>query len=109
MTKEADVGDEKQVEKRKTKKKLAREREIEGFRQVLDTYVGREFIWRAIAECGIYRAPPTHPQETFRAIGQQDIGRWLQTEVFTADGDAYKLMWEEAEERERELERKDNG
>lgn len=104
-----DVSDAKQVAKSKSKTELAREREIEGFRQVLATYIGREFVWRTIAECGIYRAPPTHPQETFRAVGQQDIGRWIQTEVFTADGDAYKLMWKEAEERKRLAEREDDG
>ena len=60
-----------------------------------------------ISSCGIYDAPPTHPQDTFRAVGRQDVGRWLIREVFTSDPSAYILMWQESEDRK--LEGADDG
>lgn len=97
--KQRDVGDEEQVKLDEAKAELASEREVDDFRRVLATSEGRAIIWRMLAYCGLYDDPPTHPQDTFRAIGRQDVGRWLIKEVFTSDPSAYKLMWQEAEER----------
>ena len=102
-----DVGDEEQVERRKLLNELAREREVAELKEVLSTFGGRAVVWRILATCKIYEAPPTHPQDTFRHIGRQDVGRELQKELFTCDFGAYMLMWKEAEERRIERERED--
>lgn len=99
-----DVGDEEQVRKQKTKTQIAREREIHELKEILGTYGGRAFVWRSLVQC---KSVPgmdfigTHPQGTFRELGQQDHGRWLTNEVFTSDSEAYSLMWQEAEERKK--------
>lgn len=104
MSKNVDLGDEAQVKEREEKVKIARDRETEELREVLATCSGRAILWRVIALCGIYDAPPTHPQETFRHVGRQDVGRELQRIIFTSDFDAYMVMWQEAEERRLEEE-----
>lgn len=95
-----DVGNENHVKERKTVLELKREREVEELKQILDTYGGRALIWRVLSRCGIYRSPVTHPQETFRQMGHQDIGRWLLEEVFTSDKNAYTVIRQEGEERD---------
>ena len=97
-----DVGDEKQVRQRRTKAQIAREREIYELQDILGTVGGRAFIWRLLEQCGMYRAPETHPQGAFVDIGQQNIGRWCTNEVFTSNPDAYTLMWREAQERDKD-------
>ena len=100
--KQRDVGDEAQVERDQAKAELAYERNVDDFRRVLATQEGRAIIWRMLSYCDLNSDPPTHPQDTFRFVGRQDVGRWLIKEVFTSDPGAYKLMWQEAEERELE-------
>lgn len=102
-----DVGSESQVKRRKLSAKLSREREIAEMKEILVTLGGRAVMWRILAICKIYDAPPTHPQDTFRHIGRQDVGRELQKELFTCDFGAYMLMWQEAEERRVDGEKKD--
>ncbi len=103
-----DVGDEAQVKLSKDKAELAYERDIDHFRRVLETTEGRAIIWRMLSYCDLNSDPPTHPQDTFRFVGRQDVGRWLIKEVFTSDPGAYKLMWQEAEDRQK-LEGVDDG
>ncbi len=98
----ADVGDEKQVAKGRTKSKIARDQEIIETKELLDTYGGRSFIWRLLEQCGMRQEITIHPQAAFAGIGRQHIGRWVENEVFTSDPDAYTLMWREAQEREKD-------
>ncbi len=98
--KSLDVGDEEQVQDNKDKMGLAREREVEEFKAILQTREGRAFVWRVLCRCGVYCTPVIHELETFVAIGKQDLGHWLIIEVFTSDPKAYTMMRQEAEERD---------
>ncbi len=107
MTKKPlDVGDEKQVEELRTKADLAREREVGEFRIILETEAGRAFIWRILEYCNFLSRPATDPNggfETFRQLGHGDVGQWLLNEVFTSDIGAFTLMWNEDQERKKDV------
>lgn len=68
----------------------------------------RYFYWLLLSQCQLHRSPMTHPQESFRQIGHQDIGRWAEEKLFTANSDAYTLMLKEAQIREAEVEIREN-
>lgn len=92
---EYDSGDEAQVKGRKTKAQLRREREIEELRAILATHGGRAFIWRLLAQCGVYRQSFTGNSTTFFNEGKRDIGVWLIGELEACDPKAYaKLILE---------------
>ena len=78
-------------------------------RRTLATAHGRAVVWYVLSLAGVYRAPVTHPQETFREVGRQDVGRELIASVFAADGRKYHVMRQEAEDRARELRRSVEG
>lgn len=95
-----DVGDARQVDAAKTKVQIAREREIQELKEILETYGGRAFVWRILAECGLQRGVPMVTNEAFRDIGKKDVGQWLLNEVFTSVPNVYILMRQEAQERD---------
>ena len=98
--KKVDVGDIEQVKEKKTKAQLERERQFEEFRFILSTTGGRNWIWRLLSECKIYKAKVTDPLLTFREIGREDIGLWVLAEIMETEPYAYIKMQEEAKERE---------
>ena len=103
MTKKPlDVGDAKQVKEHKVKLDLAREKEIEEFRVILETEAGRAFVWRLLSYCHVFDRPITDALETFRQIGHGDVGQWLLNEVFTSDLGAFTLMMREDQERKKD-------
>lgn len=91
-----DAGDEAKVQKRKTKAQLAREKELEDFKQILATKAGRAFLWRLLEWCGVYHTSFTGNSTTFFNEGKRDIGLKLIEEIFSADPKAYGLLREEA-------------
>ena len=91
-----DVGDVKQVKKKKSAVKLKRDQEIEEFYQILNTYGGRAFIWRLIEQCGVYNAASPDLTMMTRGEGSRDIGLWVLNEVFTSKPEAYTIMRKEA-------------
>jgi len=99
MDKEApqDVGDVKQVRKRRTKAKIRRDNELEDIRVILNTPQGRRFLWRVISECGIFQTS-SHASPHGMAIksGGKDKGLWLLSEINEADKNGYlKLIQED--------------
>lgn len=101
MTEEhLDVGDEVVVKDRKQQAKSRRFKEKEELKQLLSTYAGRNFVWRILAECGIYQSSFTGTAETtFFKEGKRQIGIWLLSEIHSADPTAYARMQTEAIER----------
>ena len=93
-----DAGDEKFVRSSIIKSDLAREREVEELRQMLEIRMCRAFVWRLLIKCGYLHAPVTHELETFRQIGQKDIELWIVNEVLTASPETLMVMWQEAKE-----------
>lgn len=98
--KKADVGDIEQVKEKKTKAQLEKERQVEELRYILSTSGGRNWIWRLLSECKIYKAKVTDQLLTFREIGREDIGLWILAEIMETEPYAYIKMQEEAKERE---------
>ena len=98
-----DVGDERQVSKRKTKAELERERQVEELRVILSTEGGRNVVWRVLAMSQIFNSPPADTNDAFRMVGRQDLGRELLNEIFTSDKDAFILMQTEGNERDSKI------
>jgi hypothetical protein len=97
-----DAGDSNQVEKRKTKAQLQREREIAEVHQILSSKSGRAFMWRALEQAGFHKlsfeGEATH-QTAFNE-GRRSIANWLLSEALTAMPQCYNLMRDEALSRE---------
>lgn len=94
-----DIGEEVQVEVKKTKSKRKREHELNEFRSLLSTYGGRAYIWRLLSQCGVYKISFTGNSTTFFNEGKRQIGLWVLEEVFEADPASFSLMQNEAVER----------
>src|SRR3546814_3452530 len=95
-----DAGDERQVKTRKTVAQLARERELEELRVILQTKGGRYLIWRQLEKCGLFQQQPiSDPLQLAAAADRQNYGKWLLAEALTAMPDVYQLMMVEAADR----------
>jgi len=92
-----DVGDVKQVSKKKQKRKHRRDQELEDLRRVLDMAGGRNFIWRLLSECGIYHSSfaGEYPLTMANNEGKRQIGLWTLEEIFDASPHTYALMQKE--------------
>ncbi len=91
-----DVGDPKQVKKRKTKAQLVQEEQAEQLRGILATYGGRAFIWRLLSSCGMHHAAVGGTNDVFRSEGRRDVGLELEEEVWTVHPEMYILMMNDA-------------
>jgi hypothetical protein len=94
-----DAGDEKQVKKNKTRKKIQAEQEQIDLKTILATAGGRRVIWWILEECGVYRTSFTGNSHTFFNEGKRQIGLMLIEKIFAADPTAYTNMRLEAAER----------
>ena len=96
----ADKVQVKKAEGRVARIRLARENET---RYVMNSVLGRKFIWRYLGECGVFRKSFTGNSETFFREGERNIGLKLMADVTDSCPDAYLLMQKEAM-KEKELE-----
>ncbi len=92
-----DVGDPKQVKKRKTKQQLRREREVEYTKRVLATIEGRDVMWRLLEVAGLYHTSfnEASPHTTSFREGKRQIGLWTLAEMNEADPLAFQRMQQE--------------
>ncbi len=98
-----DVGDEKQVKRKKSRAQRLREQNDEELRAVLSQPVGRAVIWRILQDCGIYQSSLSSEALQMAAReGRRNLGLWLMGEVHSADAQAYALMQGEAVAKEKE-------
>lgn len=94
-----DVGDDIQVSDRKNVHKTKKDQDREYLRAILSTLGGRSFLWRLLAECGVYKSSFTGNSTTFFNEGKRNIGLWLLEEIYNSDPTAYGKMRHEATER----------
>ena len=104
-----DVGDQREVKGKKSAHKARRDQELYELQGILKSYPARFFLWRLLAECGIYKALPISSEDMPRDAGRKDIGLWLLSEIELADPGAYSLMRDEAVSRDTEQKGKTNG
>lgn len=95
------TADEDQVKAANKKEKNVRNNELNEIRTVLDSPVGRKFLWRALKRCGVYQSSyhPSGSQVYFNE-GRREVGLWLLAEITEANPDAYLVMIKEAKGRE---------
>jgi hypothetical protein len=96
-----DVGDEKQIKKKKVKYNLVRENQLEEIRELLKTPYGRGFIWRIISHCNVFHSISRHDALAMAAAsGGRDVGLWILKEVEQADVNGFMKLFREDQKRE---------
>lgn len=92
-----DVGDQKQVKKKKKKHQLVREGQLEEIRHILSTPYGRRFLWRVLIQCGMNKTLSGQTELGMAIMsGKRDMGLWLLGEINEADKNGYiKLIQED--------------
>lgn len=100
------VLNDEEIKVKRDKERLANEwlREAEDTRAILQTYGGRAFFWRLLAECGLYK-DDFHGEQTHKSShssGKRSVGIWILENIFTIDENAYTLMRNEAMVRAKE-------
>ena len=89
------AADSEQVKEAAEREKLQAERDLNDTRWVLSMPQGRRFLYRLLAECGVYRSSFTGSSETFFREGQRNVGLKLLEELEVADAESYLLMLRE--------------
>lgn len=88
------VGDTAEVKKRKSRRQLQAEAQIEELRALLKNPAFCDFVWRVLEKAGIYRSAfrgeATHTSS--HAQGMQEVGRMVLEELLTADANAYSMV-----------------
>ena len=91
----------KELRGRKSKARLAEERQLEEFKQLLKFPGNRYWIWRLLEQCGYFGSvsrSDTHSMTL--ASGKRDVGVWVMNELFRADPKAFTIIQQEAVERD---------
>jgi len=102
-TEQEDVGDEKKVKARKTKRQIERQEELEALRAILKTYGGRAFLWRLLMECKLNEFGFCGDNDLLNNVeGRRIIGGWALAEIAEANPKAEMMMRTEAVAREQE-------
>ena len=94
-TVKVDVGDEEQVEKRRSNHKTDRDQELENIRSVLATKSGREFFWRILSRSGLFKTSFTGDNTTFFKEGERNMGLWILKEIQVGSPGAFEKMQSE--------------
>lgn len=95
-----DASNPRQVKDAKIRDQLRRENELADVKALMETPVGRRYIWRYIQVCRPMSDPFTGNSETFRNCGLQTIGKMMFAEVLENCPELYMLMAREAKARE---------
>ena len=105
------AADEKQVKQASSNAKFQRDVEVRDIIDVLSTPQGRRLIWRIIEWSGCEGTAFRHTNElTYMAIGSGDVGRWIKSEIISADEKIlFKMMEENVERKEHEHGRRTKG
>lgn len=91
-----------------TEKRAAQEA-VEDLEAVLGTAPGRRFVYRVLAECGVYRSSFSGNSGSFFQEGKRAVGLWLIAELEGVDVTAYPRMLLERAEHRRAVEAMGGG
>ena len=71
-------------------------------RDLLETYQGRQYLWRLLERCGIYRMSfkPSEADTTFFNEGQRNVGLSIFHDVMDIDPGKFAMMQAEGAKRE---------
>ena len=96
MSEVKNAGDEGQVKKAVENAEFRRRKELNDIVEVLSTEQGRRLAWRILEWSGCEGTPKRATDEfTYMAIGSGDVGRWLKSEIISANEDLlFKMMVE---------------
>lgn len=87
------TADPKSVKEKGEKAKSREQRDIDDLETILSDIRGRRFIWRYLAECGIFKTSFNNSGSiTALNEGRRQIGLKLLAEVMEANEEAYTLM-----------------
>tara|TARA_R100001377_G_C3192779_1_gene111300 strand:- start:2296 stop:2610 length:315 start_codon:yes stop_codon:yes gene_type:complete len=87
-----DAGDPAHVKRKKTRAQIKREGENEDIKQVLETQSGRNYIWKLLTSCGIYKSSFTGNSTTFFNEGKRSIGLEMLEDILKTVPNAYAKM-----------------
>lgn len=87
-----DAGDPAHVKRKKTRAQIKREGESEDIKQVLETQSGRNYVWKLLTSCGIYKSSFTGNSTTFFNEGKRSIGLEMLEDILATVPNAYAKM-----------------
>jgi hypothetical protein len=88
------------VQKSEHDEKIIRENELNDLRYVLNDVQGRRFLWKMLADCGIYESSFTgNNSETFFKEGSRKVGLKIMTDIMEASPESYLVMLKESKEK----------
>lgn len=100
MAEKALVGnaaDREQVKRAGEREQSRKQMEVNDVAFVLSSRQGRRFIWRELAECGVFRSSfHSSGSVVYFNEGRRDVGLKLLADVMEADPLAYQTMANEA-------------
>lgn len=92
------AADKNQVRNAKVKSELARDKELNDMRSILNTPEGRRVLWRFLERLGVFKSNWRPSAEIHYLSGQQDAGRMIMAEIVAADeNQLFKMMTENKE------------
>jgi hypothetical protein len=95
------VADKSQVKQAEYKQKRMRDIELDDVRHVLSTPNGRRYMWRYLAECGVFQTSFDGSSRTYFREGERNIGLKILADINEAQPEAYVTMLKEAQEMEK--------
>lgn len=97
-TGKSDLSDPKKVQKAKVKEDLAREKELNDIRFIMNDPRGRRFFWRLLGALRTYESVfDNSGSKMAYNSGRQDVGHFLMSEITQANPEAYLTMINEAQ------------
>lgn len=104
--KRTNVGDEQEVQSRTDKIKHTRDTELVELRRILADKGGRNFIYRLLNYCGLYKDDRgLESSRLHERAGERGIANWVLAEVFEADPNSYASLIAEGAARDLEKEK----
>ena len=97
------TDDEEAVAEREKQIDLEIKKQDLEFQEVMSTKAGRNVVWQFLCMARLYNTPAGDTNDIMRAIGRQDMGREIQSKVFTLSPEMYMIMVSEGDERDKKI------
>lgn len=94
------AADERQIKAASRRLGRNRQQELDDFKQIMSTQVGRRFLWRLLDLTGFQKTSFTGNSTTFFNEGQRNIGLILWADMNQSCPEMYVTMLNEIKERE---------